>query len=556
MDCTRVHTKYFLFNIREMTESNARRLYENLCLKDLVVLARENGWHSCYATRHDDKQFDFRKGTVSLAKKMTDVSSKDLEIIPIGYNAKLPEKFFERLDVDRINEQVLYAFGRYADFSQIKACMEQGITGGRKRHVNSTLVKKGALESVEDGVIRFGQYPTAKVYVSEVKGKKRKAKRLAKDVKCGSTIFLPFRGGEYGIVSCRGKPRFIPSNDDNSDANDDDDDDDGGGWEENQSGDWHPMEEDDDFSTKQKHYYFYSTKPGYFKTTVAVKLAKKFNAGLINDPSNWMGVAEDAQFLIVDGYGPKRRFHMDDLKCLTAGDARTSYGNRKSYGDSYRPRPDAQLIIFSNHHLFACMGEWNAKLGRRVVTPETATLLSDRFHIVKLDEGAEGASTEREDREYYTAAPSDMPMTTRKRCLEFDFDDEATGPPSKNQKFKCLARIENIADTHDLYTFMAYVAKNESWIFPVLAEFYSPQNGEDLFETCLKRHEVDREDSAAMMFEWAILPHVIAAKNGIPYEPPRDPHCSEDDEEEEEEEEEDDDSYWEEALLAEEAYDA
>jgi hypothetical protein len=32
------------------------------------------------------------------------------------------------------------------------------------------------------------------------------------------------------------------------------------------------------------------------------------------------------------------------------------------------------------------------------------------------------------------------------------------------------------------------------------------------------------------MFEWAILPRVIAAKKGIPCERPRDPHCSEEDE--------------------------
>jgi hypothetical protein len=529
---------YLLFNIREMTESNARHLYEKLALKDLVVLAKENGWHSCYAIRKHDKKFNLRKGTASLAKKMIDTTPNDLEIIPIGYNTKLPEKFFERLDVDKINEQVLYAFGKYADFSQIEACMEQSITGGqacmeqsitggRKRHVNSTLVKKGALKSVRDGIIRFGQYTSAKTYVSEVEREEEKARRLAKDVEFGDCIRLRFKGAAeaYEIVSRRGETGSTAKK---------------SRWNRNEAGKWDQIDEGPRF-TKHKHYFFYSTKPGYYKTSVALAMVDQFNVSLITDPNNSMNLSEDAQFLIVDEYGPKRRLHMGDLKCLTAGDARTYSGNRKSYGNSFHPRPDVQLILFSNHHLFACMGSWNATLGRHVVTPETATLLSDRFHIVKLDEGAEGASTEREDREYYTAAPSDMPMT-RKRCREFDFDDETTGAPSRKKKFKCLARMEYIADTHELNTFMAYVKENESWIYPLLADFYSPENGEDLFETCVKRHGVDREGPSAYIFKTVILPRLIAAKKGIPYEPPRVPFCSEEDEDATWSEDEEDDT--------------
>jgi hypothetical protein len=137
---------------------------------------------------------------------------------------------------------------------------------------------------------------------------------------------------------------------------------------------------------KKKHYFFYSKSGGYGKSTFMHNFCRALNGDIIRDLKNMTGVSEKAQFLFVDEYGPKRRFDMDDLKGLTCGTACGFTGNRKSYGPSFKPRSDVQLIILSNKHLFDCMGTYDRKSTIRKVSPEDAELLKQRFTIHRMDE--------------------------------------------------------------------------------------------------------------------------------------------------------------------------
>ena len=53
---------------------------------------------------------------------------------------------------------------------------------------------------------------------------------------------------------------------------------------------------------------------------------------------------------------------------------------------SFIPRADAQVIIFSNDHLFDCIGKYDQKTKRRTVNFYEAMKMLSRFHIIKLDD--------------------------------------------------------------------------------------------------------------------------------------------------------------------------
>jgi len=84
----------------------------------------------------------------------------------------------------------------------------------------------------------------------------------------------------------------------------------------------------------------------------------------------------------VDEYGPRRHLGMDDLKGLTSGTAQGFSCNHKSFGASYKPRPDVQLITLSNKHLFDSMGQQDRKTKTRKVSAADVGLLDQRFTVL------------------------------------------------------------------------------------------------------------------------------------------------------------------------------
>lgn len=155
-----------------------------------------------------------------------------------------------------------------------------------------------------------------------------------------------------------------------------------------------------DDGTKCKHYYVYSTASDVGKSTFMRKMEKILNCTVITDFSNWVGMKAHAQFILSDEVSHDRCMRLADLKTLTGGDASHFAGNRKFYGASFVPRPDAQVIFFSSHHLFEVYGRWSSKHERRLINPSVAASLRARFNIIKLDE-SDGA-TEADDAAFFT----------------------------------------------------------------------------------------------------------------------------------------------------------
>ena len=142
-------------------------------------------------------------------------------------------------------------------------------------------------------------------------------------------------------------------------------------------------------SEKKKHYFIYSTQPGYGKRTFVNVMLEHLNASAVNSPNNFTGVREKAQFLIfVDGFSRTSQLSYSDLCLLTEGDASAFRGHKNTFIESsYVPRPDTQVIIMSNRHLFECIGKSNRYTeNRTAVDYFTAKKMLERFNIIKLDD--------------------------------------------------------------------------------------------------------------------------------------------------------------------------
>ena len=136
---------------------------------------------------------------------------------------------------------------------------------------------------------------------------------------------------------------------------------------------------------KKKHYYIYSNKSGFGKTFHMQKFTREYNAHFIGDLGNWLSVPEHTQFLIIDEISVGNKMEFSKLKQLTSGDVLGFGANMKTFGSSFTPRPDVQLIIIGNMSPFDVYGTWNSKLQRRMMCGDHIDQLEDRFTIVRLD---------------------------------------------------------------------------------------------------------------------------------------------------------------------------
>ena len=139
-----------------------------------------------------------------------------------------------------------------------------------------------------------------------------------------------------------------------------------------------------DLLTKKKHWYIYS-EPGMSKsTTTRLELVQIYRGAFIQHPRNATNIPRNAQFLVIDEYGHKRKISMEEVKALTGGDASVSFLNRKFFGQSFVPMPHAQFIFLSNHSIYSVYAK--KVPGRGLVIASTdLQALDERFHIIRLD---------------------------------------------------------------------------------------------------------------------------------------------------------------------------
>lgn len=394
------HTvKHLRFNIKDTPETLDAMsiLYTKYNMDDLVVvkpavdssMASREGWLCCYGTRKNGAKFKLPNGAKSMAKKIKMLPT-DLSIVHLTRNTRMPKQFFQMLDTDRLDEQIVAAYGKFSDKMLVKAHIQAEITQNNNKHVNQRILEAGVETAMDEGTLSLGQLKAAEAWTAKKADIQQKQLQTAKNLNDGDTInFNCHVTGKRYPITIVGLPAITPDNPSaevviNQET----------GLTEIHTQRKTPF-------VKKKHYYFYSSNPGYGKTDLVDTIVEHCNATVVGDVNNWTNVREDAQLIILDEYGATSRIPMLTLRGLTSGRASGTEGNRKSYGGSYRPRPDAQFIIMSNYHLFESMGTWDAKKCRRVVSAGDAKILLDRFHIIKLDEAV--STSEEEDRQTFTA---------------------------------------------------------------------------------------------------------------------------------------------------------
>lgn len=138
--------------------------------------------------------------------------------------------------------------------------------------------------------------------------------------------------------------------------------------------------------TKLKHTWIYSNTSNYGKTTtIRNKLLNVYKAAWCPDSNNAMNLPKNAQFIVCDEVGENNKIPINQLKCLTGGDASASHLNRKSYGASFVPRADAQFVFCGNTSPYAAYATYNKTLGRAVMSEDVLSTLEARFDIYRLD---------------------------------------------------------------------------------------------------------------------------------------------------------------------------
>ncbi len=425
VDDRRYLSKHLRFAIdsSKLTDDMVHRFYQDSRLGTFMgITSKDDRLVDCYAVRTDGKKFELKKGAVSLAKKLG-CDSSALTMVHVSRTEVMPDKFIQRLmlDPEQADDMIKYAMGRFTK-EMIKAKIYQTIKQEKNKVLATTVKTVGAINAAREGIISYKDVGAAEKFVVKEKQEDEKTKRHEKDiVRGGSFKFTCFRTDkDYYIVSHKGDgtgSRTIVTTPDER------------GFP------VYSVSRDNDPNrfVKKKHYFFYSKRPGYGKTTFSEDLKNNFNASYITDLNNPTGVSKDSQFLIVDEYGgTTRKFNMEDLKGLTSGNASAYTGNRKSYGESFKPRPDVQLILLSNEHLFSCMGDYMGQNKPRQISLGNANLLRDRFHIHRLDESSDDEFT---DSERHTALTQRPPFefvqkkSKKRRRRAFDSDDDGKGPP-------------------------------------------------------------------------------------------------------------------------------
>ncbi|ELU02591.1 hypothetical protein CAPTEDRAFT_217062 [Capitella teleta] len=119
--------------------------------------------------------------------------------------------------------------------------------------------------------------------------------------------------------------------------------------------------------------------------TMTTELVNKYKAIFMNDANNAMCLPKTAQFIVPDEVGLSNRVGINQLKGLTSGNAAVASFNRKSYGESYVPRWDSQIVVITNHSIYDTYAVRDGRTGLRKVKHHVIEPLLCRFHVIRLD---------------------------------------------------------------------------------------------------------------------------------------------------------------------------
>lgn len=300
----------------------------------------------------DGKKIRLHSGMKTLQKEW------DLKTTPERIQSdKIPDTFLREYFVNGFSSDRIIECNGYL-FSS--AYIESKIQSERNRVINETLISNPVLQMVKDGLIPLSQINSIVQAKTTFEKLKTQENRMRPDLKEDEEYEMKFE--EYKIVDGKNTPtgNYVPTTVYIRKINE---------------------------GVKQKHWYIYSEKPGFGKSYHMEQLQTLYNAHIIGDPRNWHDVPECTQFVIFDEFSKetlKALGGFSKLKALTSGNGLVAF-NKKTFGDSFLPRKDIQVICTSNYPPYDIIGQWDNKLQRNIIDESTLMQFKDRFITVCLD---------------------------------------------------------------------------------------------------------------------------------------------------------------------------
>lgn len=316
------------------------------------------------------KHIALRNGMHSLQKKMS--LSSPPERLWLG--GRLPDAFYRLLTEQDIDEGRAVAYGMLTN-EILKATVKDTVRKCTNQFKANIVLQKGVTKSYIDGDIPANQILAYKMANELLKAEQEDEKFARLDVPFGARVSfsVPVTGKKIKIVSQKKEDAgevSVPAE------------------LELVNGEVDVSDTARDIAiVKRKHYFLYSCAPGYGKSSFLQSLTQRTNTCIVPDCNNFLNVRPRAQFLAIDEFDHKSKIALHDFKALTGGNGSSFAGNCKTFGQSFTPRDDVQIIVASNSHLFQCVGSgYDASTKRRCMDYNVAKQLFDRFYIHKLDD--------------------------------------------------------------------------------------------------------------------------------------------------------------------------
>ena len=353
MSSQRMSSRRYCFKFQE------EDINEETCNK-LFDMANERKMHDvimCFdgeVTFTDQKQFNLFQGMKTLQKKL---GLKHEPILLEGFNP-LPEAFIKYKFPNGYDEsKVMRKYGKKFEESYINSV----VTVQKNKLKNAMIMQCDTQDLVKSGMISVDS-------ARKVEDNKKFVEKLQKesdrnpDLESNESHTIFFQHGRYDKV----QNKFVSLSEEITKVN--------------------IVSAKGNECIKQKHYWIYSDGPNCGKTYNLKKFTKIYNAEFVLDLKNWSGMPKTAQFFIFDEFGGKSRtLDFEILRALTSGHSPSVALNCKSYGESFAPREDVQIIILSNSSPYEVYGSFDNKLQRRFTDSDTANLIHERFEVYKLD---------------------------------------------------------------------------------------------------------------------------------------------------------------------------
>ena len=357
-----------VFKLRIAPEQDSLLAFADRSVIKTLALTNENELLLVCAA---GKKLNLKNGHQGLARQLRLPAGAVLERVP--YPPKtLPNRWIleniqadgpegEAPDEEGLMSKFTFTYGESLSVHQVLFMKRLAVAGKNKTKViNSYIMDHGVVKSIEDGVVSLKDGGKAQDGYDIVK--RRGAADdvdMRQDLVGVHSYTFEHYSEDPATSLLRPSNKFPPTTVDIS----------------------VPSQENMD-KIKKRNWWIYSSAASMGKSFFLDHMTTEYNCTLVGDSKNLIGVAEDSQFMLFDEC--RNLLDVDGMKALTSGKGGVSL-NRKTYGKSFEPRKDVQVIVCCNKSIWEHYGTYNQKTKRRVMAPDLVDQLETRFHVIKLD---------------------------------------------------------------------------------------------------------------------------------------------------------------------------